>query len=121
MYIPSIYLSVADDIAKLLAQLTGFEWDAGNAPKVVSRHRAEPGECEQAFFQEPFVVSYDAAHLATEPRWRALGHTAAGRAVFLVFTVRGPLIRVLAARDMNRKERRYYAEITARTEEDSGV
>jgi uncharacterized protein len=103
---------VADDVARRLLEATDFEWDAGNAPKVVGRHQVTPGECEQAFFQEPFIVSYDAGHSMTEARWRALGQTVAGRTVFLLFTLRGSLIRVLAARDMNRKERRYYGEIT---------
>ena len=108
---------MADNQPNPLARAAGFEWDAGNAPKVVGRHRVETGECEQAFFHEPFVVSYDAAHSAAEPRWRALGRTVAGRLLFVVFTMRGTLIRVLAARDMNRKERRVYAEITTRAEE----
>lgn len=112
---------MADEIASLLAQAVGFEWDAGNAPKVVGRHEVDPGECEQAFFQEPFVVSYDSAHSGGERRWRALGRTVAGRSLFVVFTLRGTLIRVLAARDMNRKERRYYAEIATRVEESPDV
>ena len=112
---------MADDIADLLAHAVGFEWDQGNAPKVVARHHVEPGECEQAFFQEPFIVSYDAAHSSRERRWRALGQTAAGRPLFVVFTVRQTLIRVVAARDMNRKEQRVYAEITARTQADPDV
>ena len=105
---------MADEIAAPLAQTTGFEWDAGNAPKVSGRHGVAPGECEQVFFQEPFLVSYDAAHSAIEHRWRALGQTVAGRRLLVVFTVRGELIRVLAARDLNRKERAYYAEVAAR-------
>ena len=112
---------MADDIAALLAAATGFEWDAGNAPKVAGRHGVEPGECEQAFFQEPFVVSYDDAHSVREHRWSALGQTAAGRRLFVVFTVRGTLIRVLAARDLNRKERTHYAEVTARTKDNPDV
>lgn len=104
-----------------LANAVGFEWATGNAPKVVGRHKVEPGECEQAFFHEPFVVSYDAAHSGAEPRWRALGRTVAGRLLFVVFTMRGTSIRVLAARDMNRKERRVYAEITTRAEKNSDV
>lgn len=106
---------MVDDVAGLLAFATGFDWDGGNVPKVIGRHGVEPGECEQAFFQLPFIVSYDAAHSGRERRWQALGKTAAGRRLLLVFTLRGPLIRVLAARDMNRKEKRYYAESTART------
>lgn len=97
----------------ILERCTGFEWDAGNAPKVLARHGVEPGECEQAFFQEPLVVAFDAPHSGAEPRWRALGRTLAGRRLYLVFTVRGSLIRVIAARDMNRKERLAYAKAQA--------
>jgi len=110
-----------DDVAALLANATGFDWDDGNAPKVTGRHGVEPGECEQVFFREPFVVSYDAAHSAPEHRWRALGQTVAGRWLLVVFTVRGSLIRVLAARDLNRKERAYYAEVAARQKGSSGI
>ena len=112
---------MADDITALLARATGFDWDAGNAPKVVGRHGVEPGECQQVFFQEPFLVSFDAAHSDREHRWRALGQTVAGRGLLVVFTVRGDLIRVLAARDLNRKERAYYAEIAARQKNNPDV
>ncbi|MEO6877827.1 MAG: BrnT family toxin [Gemmatimonadaceae bacterium] len=112
---------MTDYIAKALSDASGFEWDTGNAPKVVARHLVQAGECEQAFFREPFVVSHAAAHSGVEPRWRALGQTAAGRALFLVFTIRGSLVRVLAARDMNRKERRYYAEITTQADAEQGT
>ena len=39
----------------------------------------------------------------------------------MVFTMRGLLIRVIAARDMSRKERKYYDEIEATGEENSDV
>ena len=105
---------MTDEIPAPLARTSGFEWDAGNAAKASGRHGVVPGECEQVFFQEPFLVSYDAAHSAIEHRWRALGQAVAGRRLLVVFTVRGELIRVLAARDLNRKERGYYAEVAAR-------
>lgn len=113
-----------DDANDLLARATGFDWDDGNAPKVVDRHNVEPGECEQAFFVEPFVVRFDAKHATEEPRWRALGRTFGGRQLYLVFTFRGPagtLIRVIQARDMNRKERHEYAKIQARVEKNSDI
>ena len=112
---------MSDDVAALLAQATGIECPKGNAPKVTGRHSVEPGECEQVFFHEPFIVSYDTGHSTREHRWRALGQTVAGRSLFVVFTVRGTLIRVLAARDLNRKERAYYAEIAARQKGHPGV
>ena len=92
----------------------GFDWNDGNALKLVTRHNVQPGECEQAFFSEPFLVAHDVRHSRAEARWQALGRTTGGRRLFLVFTLRGTLIRVLQARDMNRKERARYAEVEAR-------
>ena len=97
---------VSDDIYDRLARCDGFDWDDGNAPKVTRRHAVEPGECEQACFSEPFVVLADPKHSQREERWRALGTTLRGRKLYLVLTIRREMfIRVIAARDMNRKER----------------
>jgi hypothetical protein len=113
---------VTDDIYARLARCEGFDWDDGNAPKIKRRHDVEPGECEQAFVSEPLLVSADPGHSQHEERWRALGGTLGGRRLYLVFTLRrGELIRVLAARDMNRKERRTYEQAKARIEEDPDV
>ena len=109
------------DINEVLARSTGFEWDARKAPKLPVRHSVEPGECEQAFFREPFLVVFDEKHSGTERRWQALGQTLADRKLFLVFTVRGALIRIIAARDMNRKERRTYEKAQASLEENAGL
>ncbi len=109
------------DIREILTQATGFGWDAGDAAKVASRHGIEPGECEQAFLSEPFLISFDESRSQGEPRWQGLGRTTAGRLLFVVFTARRDLIRVIAARDMSRKERFRYAEIKERPAEDTGV
>lgn len=110
-----------DEIFDALAAATGFDWDDGNALKLIARHRVQPGECEQAFFNEPFLVAHGVRHSVGESRWQALGRTGGGRRLFLVFTLRGSLIRVLQARDMNRKERVRYAEIEARATADPDV
>lgn len=118
----SVYTnSVSDDIYERLARCESFDWDTGNALKVVTRHRVDPGECEQAFFGEPFIVDVDVKHSQHEARWRALGVTLAGRRLYVVFTLRESRIRVIAARDMNRKERQAYDQIKARTQEDPDV
>ena len=119
-YIQSIYLRVSDNVYALLADATGFDWDEGNSAKLMARHSVDPGECEQAFFVEPLIVSFDEKHSAAEQRWRALGQTVAGRTLYLVFTMRGTLIRVIHARAMNRKERHAYGQGQAVTEDDSG-
>jgi uncharacterized DUF497 family protein len=110
---------VTDDVYEALQASTGFDWDDGNALKVAVRHNVQPGECEQAFFRVPFVANHDERHSKAEIRWQALGRTAGDRWLFLVFTFRGTLIRVLQAREMNRKERTRYAEIQARVAKDS--
>lgn len=121
VYTTHILRRVTDNIYARLAECDGFDWDEGNAPKVRARHHVEPGECEQAFFGEPLLVSADLKHSQTEARWRALGMTLGRRDLYLVFTLRGSKIRVLAARNMNRKERRNYEQAQSRAEEDSNV
>lgn len=92
----------------VLAQSTGFQWDAGNADKNSELHRVSQGECEQVFFNRPLLAAPDAAHSEHEPRYAALGQTDAGRRLGVVFTIRGTLVRVISARDMSRRERRIY-------------
>ncbi len=113
---------MTDDIYERLSRCEAFDWDDGNAPKIRERHDVEPGECEQAFVSEPLLVLADPEHSQQEERWRALGSTIGGRRLYVVFTIRrGVLIRVLAARDMNRKERTTYEQAKTRFEEDPDV
>jgi uncharacterized DUF497 family protein len=94
-----------------LSQFTGLEWDDGNDTKTWTKHKVSKGECEQVFFNEPLLLLYDESHSGAEPRYLVLGRTDGGRELFLVFTARGPLIRVVSARDQTRAEReRYYEE-----------
>jgi uncharacterized protein len=94
--------------AERLGECEGFQWDAGNAGENWERHQVAPGECEELFFNSPLVVGEDETHSAAEARLYALGQTEATRLLFVVFTIRGRLIRVISARDMSRKERRIY-------------
>ncbi len=86
----------------------GFEWDDGNAGKNLDKHGVSDEECEEIFFNDALVVGEDRAHSRDEPRGYALGQTSAGRLLFVVFTMRGQLIRVTSARDMTAVERRRY-------------
>ncbi len=96
------------DRRDLLEKATGFDWDEGNAEKNWVSHRVSPSECEQIFFNLPMIVSEDVKHSQSESRYYALGQTNTGRGLFLVFTIRRDLIRVISARDMNKKERKAY-------------
>jgi len=91
-----------------LRECTGFEWDKHNAEKNWLKHRVSPEECEEVFFNRPLVVAEDTSHSEQERRYYCLGQTGYGRLLFMVFTVRGDLIRIISARDMSRKERNVY-------------
>ncbi len=89
---------------------SGFEWDEGNAHKNWERHRVTPEEAEDVFFHEPLVVRGDTRHSMQEKRYYALGQSSGGRYLFVAFTIRHSLLRVISVRDMNRKERDAYAK-----------
>lgn len=85
-----------------------FDWDEGNLDKNWEKHKVAYYECEEVFFNEPLVVAEDEEHSQDEKRYYALGKTNQDRFLFISFTTRGKQIRVISARDMSKKERRYY-------------
>jgi uncharacterized DUF497 family protein len=99
------------DVYEQLSQATGFEWDAGNLEKNWRKHQVTAAECEQVFFNQPLIAAPDVAHSGQEARFYLLGQTDAGRLLFVVFTLRSTLIRVISARDMSRKERKVYEKL----------
>jgi uncharacterized DUF497 family protein len=94
-----------------LHDCTGFDWDKANIEKNWQKHKVSPFECEEAFFNEPFCVFEDERHSEQETRFYALGRTSTSRPLFIVFTVRGKLIRVISARNMSRREREVYESL----------
>lgn len=95
---------------KVLDNCEGFQWDKGNSEKNWIRHRVTKNECEQVFLNKPIIVGDDRGHSQIESRWYLLGQTDTHRLLFVVFTIRKNLIRVISARNMNKKERRIYYE-----------
>ncbi|MHB8949287.1 MAG: BrnT family toxin [Rhodoferax sp.] len=96
-----------------LSQITGFNWDDGNAQKN-QKHDVSMAEAEQVFFNAPLLILEDSTHSDSEPRLHALGKTDEKRKLHITFTLRdaGTLIRVISARDMHRKERAIYDQAT---------
>lgn len=90
------------------SKLSGFDWDKGNSDKNWLKHGVTPFECEQVFFNQPLTVAPDEAHSQKEIRFYVLGQTDMERLLFVVFTVRRNLIRVVSARDMSRSEKEVY-------------
>ncbi len=94
----------------MFGRLEGFQRDTGNIDKNYTKHAVQNWECEQVFFNRPLVVLNDSEHSKTERRWAAFGKTDSERLLVIIFTVRNNLLRVISARDMDRKERAYYEE-----------
>lgn len=96
-----------------LTDITGFDWDEGNARKN-KKHNVSMAETEQVFFNEPLLVLEDSRHRKKEPRFHALGKSDEKRQLHITFTLRqaGEKIRIISARDMHKKERAIYEKTT---------
>lgn len=96
------------DIYEKLGKCKGFQWDKGNIEKNWLKHGVNPSECEQIFFNLPLVAYNDTRHSEQENRYYTLGKLDTNRFLFIVFTIRENKIRIISARDMNRRERQVY-------------
>ncbi|MGD0868716.1 MAG: BrnT family toxin [Bryobacteraceae bacterium] len=82
--------------------ISGFEWDDDNIFHI-ERHEFTPEEVEEVFAGNHKV------RRAGQERYIGLGETLDGRLAFVVFRrLRGGLVRVITARDMDAGERRLF-------------
>jgi uncharacterized protein len=95
-------------ITEYFSEFNGFNWDGGNVEKNRIKHNVESFEAEQVFFNDPLIIIDDEKHSGEELRFAAFGKTNDGRRLSIVFTKRERLIRIISARDMNRKEKGFY-------------
>ncbi len=84
-----------------------FEWDKGNIEKNL-KHSVAEKEAEEAFLDEGKVIYKDKLHSEKEERFILLGKTKKIRLLYLVFTKRKNKIRIISARDINKKEVEIY-------------
>ena len=89
-------------------KITGFDRDDGNWPKC-GKHGVSRGEIEEVFSGTPAVL---ADPFPGEARMRAIGKSATGRYVFVVFLLREidgqTKLRPISARYMHQKEIAHY-------------
>jgi uncharacterized DUF497 family protein len=88
-----------------------FQWDAGNEQKN-EKHGVVNREMEEAFFDKKKAIAPDPRHSQAEQRYILLGRTEKKRLLYIVFTVRTGRVRVISARDINKKEVKLYEEAT---------
>ena len=94
----------------VLPEPVAFLWDAANKEKNLWRHGLRAQEIEEVFFDEGKKLYADVLHSGREERYLLIGKTKLHRLLFIVFTVRHDKIRVISARNLNRKEYHLYEE-----------
>ena len=100
----------------MIERVAGFDWDDGNREKCTA-HGVSIAAIESLF--EGGVWTFpDVAHSDREDRFLGIGRTAAGRYVFVAFTIRSRhgarWLRPISARYMHAKEIRHYQAQVAR-------
>lgn len=85
-----------------------FEWDEGNHLKNWNKHKVSTSEIEEVFFDDRKKIFPDPVHSNQEIRKLLIGKTRKGRLLFVVFTIRNLSVRVISARDLNKREKELY-------------
>ncbi len=89
---------------RALPKILSFGWDKGNIDKNYKRHGVRTKEAEEIFVSDELYVLPDIRHSLKEKRLIALGKTQKGKHLFVVFTIRRNVIRIISARRMHKKE-----------------
>ena len=84
-----------------------FDWDAHNIAHV-AKHKVTPAEVEQVLANDPLLIETQIDPKSGEERILELGHTDAGRVLFVTWTPRGGFVRPVTAYRANRKTRADY-------------
>lgn len=87
-----------------------FEWDRGNKHKNFLKHNVTGEEAEEIFFDPHKRIVKADLMVKEERRYLLIGKTKFGRSLFVVFTFRTNRVRIISARDLNRKEKKWYEE-----------
>lgn len=87
-----------------------FEWDPTKARTNLRKHGVSFREAVSAFMDGLSVTILDRDHSDEEERLLLLGASEAGRLLVIAHTDRGDRIRIISAREANRRERRQYEQ-----------
>ncbi|AFZ53442.1 BrnT family toxin [Cyanobacterium aponinum UTEX 3222] len=85
-----------------------FEWNDSKA-KTNKRKHGVSFEEASSVFNDPLSINFDDPdHSQTENRYIIIGLSSQGRCLFVSFVERGKKIRLISARLVTPKERRFY-------------
>lgn len=93
-----------------LSDFASFDWNQGNKDKNLIKHKVHYKECEEVFFNKPLIFFQDEKHSFKEKRLGVFGKTDNKRLLTIIFTLRDKKIRIISARNQNKKERKQYEQ-----------
>lgn len=92
---------------KVFKKPLAFDWDKGNITKNL-KHGVQDKEAEEPFLDKNKAIYKDPLHSKTEERYILIGKTKKKRLLYTVFTMRSRKVRIISARDINKKEVKFY-------------
>ena len=88
-----------------------FEWDRAKAAENKAKHEVSFAEASTCFADQESLTIYDPEHSEDEDRYVLLGMSARGRLLVVVHSERGDNIRIISARQANRREAAQYSQM----------
>jgi uncharacterized protein len=86
-----------------------FEWDSAKERANRKKHGVDFRTAAKVFL-DPHVIEFDDRDATGELRFNAIG-LVEGRMLFVVYTMRGDMVRIISARGAEPHEKRKYHEI----------
>ncbi|HMA73507.1 MAG TPA: BrnT family toxin [Xanthobacteraceae bacterium] len=86
-----------------------FEWDDAKEQANKKKHRLDFHTAAKVFL-DPHVIEFDDRDAESELRFNAIG-VVDGRMLFVTYTIRSAVIRIISARGAEPHEKRKYHEI----------
>ena len=87
-----------------------FEWDSRKAKLNLRKHRVSFEEASSVFGDPLATVYEDPDHSARERRYLIIGTSTNGRLLNIAFADQDQRIRIISARKLTRREKKFYEE-----------
>ena len=87
-----------------------FEWDEKKAARNLQKHGVPFNEAQTVFDDPLFVDYYDSGHSSDEHRYLIVGESQQERLLIVSYTEHGEVTRLISAREVTPKERKFYEE-----------
>jgi uncharacterized DUF497 family protein len=86
-----------------------FEWDAAKEQANRKKHGLDFRTAAKVFL-DPYLIEFEDDTAPEEERFNAIG-LVEGRILFVTYTIRGDIVRIISARGAEPHEKRKYHEI----------